>query len=474
MRVAKPLGSRSRVRALALTGLLALLFSCAPDGPRPDGADGPEGQEGELSEDQIQRLESLGYLNFAPKTDPEAASGVVVRKEGCSCRGYDLLTYTLPGRADLIDARGRIVRTWRGSRELWDRATFTPEGDLLVVARERVGERPGQRRRVLLRLAFDGTRLWERVLPVHHYAEAMPDGRIAVLTSRSRKIPGLFEDQAALDNGLAILSPDGPQGGWVIEQEHSLYDMLSKRPDLVELQTFHDGGPMMRRDFLHANFFQWMPGGELAERDPLYAAGNVLVTLRRQDMVAAFDLASEEVIWAWGPGEVIGLHEATVLDDGHILLFDNRGRTNQIEGGEGWSRVVELDPLTRKIVWEYRADPPEDFYSHSRGTAARLEGGNTLISSSNQGRVFEVTPAGEIVWEYRTPHRDGEGHRAVLRAQRYPASFIDPLRRQVRSPPVRAVRALAFRVLADKIEHGELDSQANRAELVLPQPSPAA
>lgn len=39
---------------------------------------------------------------------------------------------------------------------------------------------------------------------------------------------------------------------------------------------------------------------------------------------------------------------------------------------------------------------------------------------------------------------------------------------------IRAARALALRVLADKLEHGELDSQANRVEFLLPQHSPAA
>lgn len=39
---------------------------------------------------------------------------------------------------------------------------------------------------------------------------------------------------------------------------------------------------------------------------------------------------------------------------------------------------------------------------------------------------------------------------------------------------IRAARALALRVLADKIEHGELDAQANRVEFLLPQPSTAA
>lgn len=39
---------------------------------------------------------------------------------------------------------------------------------------------------------------------------------------------------------------------------------------------------------------------------------------------------------------------------------------------------------------------------------------------------------------------------------------------------LRAAQALALRVIADRIEHGELDAQANRVEFVLPQPSTAA
>jgi len=39
---------------------------------------------------------------------------------------------------------------------------------------------------------------------------------------------------------------------------------------------------------------------------------------------------------------------------------------------------------------------------------------------------------------------------------------------------LRRARALALRVIADRIEHGELDAQANRVEFILPQSSTAA
>lgn len=39
---------------------------------------------------------------------------------------------------------------------------------------------------------------------------------------------------------------------------------------------------------------------------------------------------------------------------------------------------------------------------------------------------------------------------------------------------IRGARALALRVLADRIEHGEVDSEANHVEFLLPEPSTAA
>ena len=107
--------------------------------------------------------------------------------------------------------------------------------------------------------------------------------------------------------------------------------------------------------------------------------------------------------------------DATILANGHILVFDNGLQ-------RGWSRVLEVDPLTDRIVWEYGATDRERFYSRGRGNAQRLPNGNTLIADSDNGRAFEVTHEGDLVWEFRNPflvEKQGRNHRAPLWARRY-------------------------------------------------------
>jgi hypothetical protein len=89
--------------------------------------------------------------------------------------------------------------------------------------------------------------------------------------------------------------------------------------------------------------------------------------------------------------------------------------------------VVELDPISGAIVWEYMAEFPEDFFSYARGSAQRLADGNTLISESDNGRVFEVTRGGEVVWIWLNPV-EKKGHReTVYRMMRLPEDLLDPL-----------------------------------------------
>jgi outer membrane protein assembly factor BamB len=110
-----------------------------------------------------------------------------------------------------------------------------------------------------------------------------------------------------------------------------------------------------------------------------------------------------------------------VLENGNVLIFDNGVRRQ-------WSRVVEVDPRSGRIVWEYRAPEATAFFTRSRGGAQRLPNGNTLITESNRGHAFEVTAGGEIVWDFFVPLLDEKGHRATLvRLYRYESAFVEPL-----------------------------------------------
>jgi len=71
-------------------------------------------------------------------------------------------------------------------------------------------------------------------------------------------------------------------------------------------------------------------------------------------------------------------------------------------------------------------NPPISFYSFHISGAERLPNGNTLICEGAPGRIFEVTPKQEIVWEYINPifgpaNRGVGGTRSnsVFRAHRY-------------------------------------------------------
>jgi hypothetical protein len=70
--------------------------------------------------------------------------------------------------------------------------------------------------------------------------------------------------------------------------------------------------------------------------------------------------------------------------------------------------VLEFDPRTRAVTWSYEGSAEDPFDSATGGSVQRLPNGNTLITESDGGRAFEVTPSREIVWEYYNPARAGE------------------------------------------------------------------
>lgn len=357
------------------------------------------------------QLRSLPYAGFSDS--PGNRPGGVVRHEAdLSDPGYNLYVTRALSRADLIDGEGRTLRTWHDPEfDFWQDFELLPDGTFLVVGRRRSAERRNPfEGRALLKLSWAGTR---EVIPLdaHHEILAAEGRPPTTLLFDLRTIPEQDERVPVLDNRIATLAEDGS-----VVKSLSLYDVLHDAPgfEMQEVKPTRDFEPH-HIDLFHTNTLQWIAP---AADHPVFAGGDLLVTMRHQDVVAVLDWDTGSLVWSWGRGELSGPHDGTLLENGNILIFDNGL-------GREWSRVVEVDPATGRIVWEYRDPEPKNFYTLTRGTCQRLPNGNTLIAESNEGRVIEVTPAGGIVWEFLTPHRDRRGHAAnIIRMKRYPAGFF--------------------------------------------------
>lgn len=129
--------------------------------------------------------------------------------------------------------------------------------------------------------------------------------------------------------------------------------------------------------------------------------GVILMSLRTTSGVIGVDRATKKMVWKLGHDVVAQQHAPYELANGNVLLFDNGNFRPGVS--TPFSRVIEVDRASRQVVWQW-ADPVRpSFFSPFMGGAERLANGNTLITESSTGRLFEVMMTGEVVWEYVVP-----------------------------------------------------------------------
>jgi hypothetical protein len=109
--------------------------------------------------------------------------------------------------------------------------------------------------------------------------------------------------------------------------------------------------------------------------------------------------------------------------EGDLLVYDNGGKAgygapnpNSLDGTNNvtrdYTRVLQFNPITLEIVWQYTPEEAghltffdgSGLYSAYISSAQRLPNGNTLITEGCNGRIFEITPEYETVWEYVNPY----------------------------------------------------------------------
>lgn len=275
-----------------------------------------------------------------------------------------------------------------------------PNGDLLAVLH-------GKNSPVgcgLIKLDRDSKLLWAYPDTIHHDVAVAEDG--AIYTIQQEVVHDLPDGLERIStpcevDHLLVLSPEGE----LVREPISIFAAFQDTPyeellEAVKMPTTRHSPPpgsttphvdyqFMIGDPLHTNSIKVL-SGKLAEKFPLFRAGQVLVSIRDMSVLAVIDPDSGKVVWA-ARGPWYCQHDAQFLDNGHLLFYDNLGIANG-------SRVLEYDPQTQAFPWSYSGAAGNPFYTSERGACQRLPNGNTFIVNSEGGELLEVTHDKKVVW----------------------------------------------------------------------------
>jgi hypothetical protein len=316
----------------------------------------------------------------------------------------------------LISKDGRITHTWTappGYSAYW--GELLNSGNLLlgcVTGHERwsMGGSIG----AVVELAWSGEMVWQYENPnLHHDHCRLRNGNTLVLGRRllgrhylERIRGGLpnteFPDGSVVCDFIREVTPAG-KAVWEWHAE----DALTPEFDIL--------CPLdLRREWTHCNSVK-----ELSD-------GNILVSFRNTSTVAIIQRESGAVSWRLASGLTSHQHDPNFLPNGNLLVFDNGEHR---PGAAPRSRIIEIQPDSVEVDWEYLGSPEDSFFSPRVGGVQRLFNGNTLIAEGRSGRIFEVTQQKQIVWEYLNPfatrHRTEPVSWSIFRARHYDMDSVE-------------------------------------------------
>ena len=304
----------------------------------------------------------------------------------------------------LVDLFGRPVHIWKTSNKT-HYSILKNNGNVLSAQLNPVDKNYPYAGRIttIQELDPDSNVVWEyQNGAMHHDFDILPNNNLAVLVWQ--EVP----------DGLANFIKGGKPGtefnkvnifsDAILEIDHDknvVWSWSASKyldPNEYEIPAF-----FTREQWTHANSLKYV------QSDPFYGKESYLVSMRYLNEVFLISKETGEIIWKSPKGLLGHQHDATILDNGHILVFNNAYYTEVSPNPYGYgSQVLEIDPKTNKIVWEFSGgNNPLD---RSRLTevilsgAQRLPNGNTLITLGTSGRIIEVTPDKKIVWDMINPY----------------------------------------------------------------------
>ena len=314
-------------------------------------------------------------------------------------KGYTLFAPQFGTDVWLIDMEGNVCHHWKMKYPPGVHGKLLASGNLMWLGRgpEAIETMNGSASE-LLEVDWEGNEIWRYDDPgLNHDFQCLKNGNILVL--RFIEIPEKLRNK--VKGGVPGTElPKGKILGVQIRE-------INRNKETLWEWNYHDhfnsekdvDCPICTRSIWgYTNSIDAFPNG-----DPI-------ISVRRMNKVIRISRKTGEIIWEWGPENLLGhQHDVSVLKNGNITIFDN-GVHRKSNGPDdpmeiscfNTSRVVEVNPKSNEIVWEY-IDPMHQMFSQFCGSAQRLPNGNTLICESVRGTFYEVTNDKEVVWKYVSP-----------------------------------------------------------------------
>jgi Arylsulfotransferase (ASST)/Carboxypeptidase regulatory-like domain/Secretion system C-terminal sorting domain len=364
--------------------------------------------------------------------------------------GYTLYNSNGSSTAQLLDMNGDTVHSWSSSSNGGYSCYLLDDGSVLRPMEANNTSMSGAASSGrFLRQDWEGNTLWQfdyhgnDYLP-HHDIEPLPNGNVLIVTWKIKS--GTEAVQAGRSSYTTMwpdyiveIEPDGTNGGTVVWEWHfwdhliqdhdstkDNYGVVEDHPELLDVnQGSIQGGPGGGGDWLHVNGIDYNPVLDQIvisshNLDEIYVIDHSTTTEEAASHSGGNSGMGGDILYRWGFPSNYGatgsynfnvVHCAYWVPEdcpgaGNLMAFNNGSGTNQ-------SKVVEIEPPYENTynyswtsgtsfapdapVWQYSNGT--SFYSNHLGSVQRLPNGNTLISESTSGYMFEVDVNGTIVWD---------------------------------------------------------------------------
>jgi len=206
----------------------------------------------------------------------------------------------------------------------------------------------------------------------------------------------------------------------------SLGEIIDANPTLDILgirqkdEEIFGGGPAYETkkwefDRFHINDVEPLPA-EFAKSFPAFLPGDLLISARSLDLIFVIDPKTFRIKW-WISGVTRRQHDPDWQPNGEITVYDNNM-------GRQYSRIVGIAPGTQTVRVLFDGSMA-NFYSIARGKHQLTAAGSLLVTSPAQGRVFEVGPDGQLIFDLLDTKPNSNSNYRVTEAIWLPYEAMD-------------------------------------------------